>query len=88
MSYSLFDVLSMDERIIVYSSEEDQCFYTWNQADTLQRWQEASTYEASHLNKGGEAGQWEECGVMTKSGHGPKDYKEAREAAVAWHVDA
>ena len=32
----LFDVLSMDERIIVYSSLEDGVIYTWNNSDTFQ----------------------------------------------------
>lgn len=83
MSNSLFQVLSMDERIIVYSSEEDQCFYTWNQADTLQRWQVKNEDYVWELNNGD---VWEECGILTKSGYGPKNYKEAREAAIAWHV--
>jgi len=86
MAKSLFNVLSMDERIIVYSSEEDQCFYTWNQADTMQRWQAAEVYHSTTTKT--LPGQWEECGILTKSGHGPKNYKEARELAIAWHTDS
>lgn len=36
----LFDVLSMGERVIVFSSVEDRCFYTWNQSATLQCWEQ------------------------------------------------
>lgn len=75
MARSLFEVLSFDERIIVYSSEEDRQFYTWNQADTFQCWSEC-------------ADGWEETGILCKSGYGPKNYKEARERAIEWHIDS
>jgi hypothetical protein len=71
-SQSLFEVLSKDERIIVYSSEEDGCFYTWNQSLTLQCWGEAGQ------------GEWTELDIRTLSDV-PKSYNEARQKAIAWY---
>lgn len=71
-SQSLFEVLSKDERIIVYSSEEDGCFFTWNQSITLQCWGEAGR------------GAWDELSIHNLSDT-PKDYSEARQKAIAWH---
>jgi hypothetical protein len=34
----LFDILSRDERVIVYSVEQDRQVYTWNRSLTLQVW--------------------------------------------------
>ena len=72
----LFELLSMDQRVIVYSPEEDRALYTWNHSDTLQCWYESSK----------KPGHWvEEC-VLTQSGYGPKTYDKAREVAIAWHT--
>lgn len=35
---TIFELLYKNDRIIVWSSEEDQVIYTWNQSLTLQRW--------------------------------------------------
>lgn len=70
---SLFEVLSMDERIIVYSSEEDRIFYTWNQSLTLQCWAQ-------------DAKGWREINVRTLS-QPPANYGEARQAAMNWHFN-
>lgn len=69
----LFEVLSMDERIIVFSTEEDRCLYTWNQSATLQCWE-----DTRHL------GHWEECGLQSLSVE-PHNYQEARDAAKRWY---
>ena len=67
----LFDVLSMDERQIVYSSVEEKCIYTWNQSATLQCWQQL---KPNH---------WEEVAIQTLS-HSPASFEEARKAAIRW----
>lgn len=77
----LFEVLSKDERIIVFSSEEDSCFYTWNQSATLQCWELARLYG----EEGSRAGEWEETGIRTLSMDEPKNYQEARDAAKRWY---
>ena len=78
----LFEVLSMDERVIVFSSEEDRCLYTWNQSVTLQCWQ----LRHAPQNEEGTLlfDDWEECGVQTLSAE-PRNFKEARDAAKRWY---
>jgi len=80
---TLFDVLAKDQRIIVYSSEEDQCFFTWNQSDTIQRW---SLYNRAYDEDGPD--EFEETGILTQSGYGPKTYDQARKVAIAWYTDS
>ena len=53
---TLFEVLSKNQRVLVWSSEEDQVIITWNQSDTLQMWQ----YWLD--------GNWEEINIRTLSG--------------------
>lgn len=74
---TLFDVLSFDERIIVYSSEEDRVIYTWNQSLTLQCWTDLTT---------GPAGEWRELDHARTLSEKPASYDEARQAAIAWHT--
>lgn len=76
----LFDVLSMGERVIVFSSVEDRCFYTWNQSATLQCWTLAKLYG----EEGSPAGEWEECGIQTLSVE-PRNFEEAVKAARNWY---
>ena len=76
----LFDVLSMDERVIVYSSLEDGVIYTWNNTDTFQCWARMSKSNSDGTDN------WQEGGILTQSGYGPKTYEQAREVAIAWHT--
>ena len=74
---SLFDVLSMDERIIVLailSSEEDKLLITWNQSDTFQAWNQDQD------------GSWVENAILTHSGYGPKSFAQARKVAIDWFL--
>ena len=82
MEGDLFDILSMDERIIVLSCVDERCFYTWNQADTLQCFEEFTDHQYGEDHA---LTCYRECGILTKSGYGPKNYKQAREQALAWH---
>lgn len=79
---NLYQILSMDERILVYSSEEDQCFYTWNGSATLQRWNaRVNKYMFDYPSPG----EWEEADIRTIS-YETMDYHMAREKAIAWHT--
>ena len=71
---SLWDVLSMDERVIVLSSEEDKLLITWNQSDTFQAWN-------LHAD-----GSWVENAILTQSGYGPSTYAQARKVAIDWNL--
>jgi hypothetical protein len=77
----LFEVLSNDERIIVFSSEEDSCFYTWNQSATLQCWQPKTKAMGPLLM---DTGGWEVSGVKTLEDE-PRNFEEARKAARNWY---
>lgn len=82
---SLFDILSNDERVIVYSDKADRLIYTWNQSLTLQVWkcmENPNPYSPS-LIKGD---MWEELNVRTLP-NAPLDYHEARKAAINWSTD-
>jgi hypothetical protein len=81
----LFDILSNDERIIVYSSKEDSVIITWNQSDTLQGW-EYKYHPGDASNDYHDYYTWEEVGILTQSGHGPKNYEQARKVAIAWNT--
>jgi len=78
---SFFDVLSFDERIIVYSVVEEMLIYTWNQSDTIQCWKKVRDPWIDR-------DAWEEDGILTQSGYGPRDYDEARVVAMNWHCGA
>ena len=71
---SLFDLLSMDERIIVLSSEEDKLLITWNQSATFQAWNLMDD------------GSWVENAILTMSGNEPKTYERARNVACDWNL--
>lgn len=76
----IFEILSKDERLIAYSSEEDRTLITWNQSLTLQWW--------TPVVKDGripDPNDWEEVSVRTLSDE-PKNYKAAREAAIRWYT--
>lgn len=68
---NLFDILSMDERVIVYSHLGDRQIYTWNKSATLQCWQDMGK------------GEWEEIDIQTLS-EKPTSYEKARQAAIMW----
>jgi hypothetical protein len=81
----IIDLLANDERIIVYSSKEDRSIVTWNQTDTLQWWRPVVRIEDPESYK---QDNWEEVGILTQSGYGPKSYKQARKVAIAWLTDS
>jgi len=66
---NLFDVLSNDERVIVYSDVGSRIIYTWNRSLTLQAWQVRSVIE--------------EVDVQTLSTQ-PINIEAARRAAMKW----
>jgi hypothetical protein len=69
---NLFDVLSNDERVIVYSDVGARQVYTWNRSLTLQVWNVRSSLQ--------------ECDVRTLS-NVPANYEAARSAAIRWSQD-
>lgn len=82
----IISILSLDERIIVLTSPEDRSVYTWNQSDTFQCWRPVvRVNESDYPNGQFDPNDWEEVAIMTKSGHGPKSYADARDVALAWH---
>jgi len=70
---NLFDVLSMGERIIVFSAVDADIIITWNQSATLQAWLVSNT------------GHFEEMSIRT-CGREPRNFNEARDAAIRWHA--
>jgi hypothetical protein len=79
---NLFDILSSDERVIVYSDVGNQVIFTWNRSLTLQAWSKALPNKAFDTWRTSED-QWEEIEVQTLSVE-PKTYEKAREAAIKW----
>jgi hypothetical protein len=77
----IFEILSMDERVIVYSSLEDRSLITWNQSATLQWWRPVVRLESYKFDPN----DWEEVAILTLS-HSPRNFKEAREAAIRWQT--
>jgi hypothetical protein len=75
---TLFEILSMDERVIVYSDVGNQVLYTWNRSLTLQAWMRGSRIYPTTNND-----FWAEIEVQTLSVE-PKTYEKARKAAIAW----
>ena len=66
---NLFDVLSNDQRVIVYSDVSSRIIYTWNRSLTLQAWQVRSVIE--------------EVDIQTLSTQ-PINIEAARKAAMKW----
>lgn len=68
---TIFELLYKNDRIIVWSSEEDQVIYTWNQSLTLQRWriEDFSVYQ--------------EVDIRTLE-QIPSSFEEARKKAQDW----
>tara|TARA_B110000503_G_C7136011_1_gene408812 strand:- start:1210 stop:1422 length:213 start_codon:yes stop_codon:yes gene_type:complete len=69
---NLFDVLSNDERIIVYSDVGARQVYTWNRSLTLQVWSVKSNFQESD--------------IRTLSDQ-PRNYEAARKEAIKWSQD-
>ncbi len=81
----ILEILSNDERIIVYTINDARFIYTWNQYDTLQCWRPVVRLRhQDYPSKKFDENDWEEVGILTKSGYGPKSYKAARKAAMEW----
>jgi hypothetical protein len=66
---NLFDVLSNDERIIVYSDVGARQVYTWNRSLTLQVWNVKSNFQG--------------CDARTLPDQ-PANYEAARKEAIKW----
>jgi len=80
----IFEILSMDERVIVYSSLEDRSIITWNQSLTLQWWRPVVRMDERDYPKGCfDPNDWEEVGARTLEDV-PLDYHQARSAAIRW----
>ncbi len=77
---NLFEILSKNERVIVWSNEETGTIYTWNQSITLQAWTKTD------LGSYDETDAWEEVSIRTL-GIDPRDFQGAREAAKCWDVN-
>ncbi len=73
---TLFEILSKNERVIVWSNEETGTIYTWNQYVTLQAFVPICNMH----------GEFEEVSIRTLS-HDPQNFRAAREAAKRWDVD-
>ena len=73
---NLFEILSFDERVLVYSDVGNQVVYTWNRSITLQAWRRKDA-------NGQARDAWEEVDVQTLSDE-PGTYEKAREAAIKW----
>ena len=71
--FTLMQVLSHGERIIVFSDETSDIIITWNQSLTLQAWESTSLIG------------WEEIDIRTLSDV-PADYFAARASAVEWYL--
>lgn len=76
---NLFDILSKNQRVIVYSSEEDQCIYTWNQSLTLQCWIMWDCSKSPFKQE-----QWRELDILTLSER-PASFEEAKKKAEEWY---
>lgn len=69
---TLFQVLSMNERVIVWSDEEQSLIVTWNQSATLQAWN-------------GSRENWSEVDIRTLTPTMPfMTFDVARAAAKRW----
>jgi hypothetical protein len=83
---TLFELLSMDERVIVYSDVGAKVIYTWNRSLTLQAWKQRTrdwTQDGPGYWGNEPIDGWEEVEVQTLSDE-PKTYEKAREAAIRW----
>ena len=80
----LFDILSNDERVIVYSDVGAGVIYTWNRSITLQAWLKNPPLGWNTGNfTDADKDNWTEVEVQTLSNE-PKTYEKAREAAIKW----
>ena len=80
----LFDILSSDERVIVYSDVGARVIYTWNRSLTLQAWLNPPpcVWKGGNFSDA-DKDNWVEVEVQTLSVE-PKTYEKARKAAIAW----
>jgi hypothetical protein len=74
---NLFEILSNDAFIIVYSSEDENMIITWNKSCTLQSWGQCKRA------KSGSDDEWFEINARVLN-EAPKGYKKARKRALAW----
>jgi hypothetical protein len=76
---SLFEVLSNNDRILVWSDADTETIYTWNKSLTLQAW------VADH-DSGVEVLGYVETDIRTLPSQ-PTTIKAARARALKWHED-
>lgn len=82
MSQSIFQVLSMDQRVIVYSSEADKIIITWNHSQTFSLFHAVRSPNAAF----GEC-SFEEHDVKTYGGKKELTFSEARTFALNWATE-
>jgi len=73
---NVFEVLSMNERIIVWSDVSERAVITWNQSATLQVWRVDPV----------DSDAWDEIDVVTL-GNPPASLDAARDAARKWWLE-
>lgn len=76
---TLFEILSDDQRVLVYSDALTYTLYTWNKSLTLQAWRQHRMDFLSNKDR------WEEVDVQTLSNQ-PEGFGDARSAAINWSV--
>lgn len=73
---NIFQVLSFDQRVIVYSSEEDSIIITWNKSATFSIFSFDPRREC-----------FEETDVKTYGGDKPLSFDDARTFALNWATE-
>lgn len=80
---NLFDILSNDERVIVYSDKSEGIIITWNRSLTLQCWRRPWDHSCGGRDT---EDVWNEVEAQTLSEE-PGGYRSARKAAKAWYAN-
>ena len=80
---TLFEILSDNDRILVWADENGKVIYTWNQAHTLQAWYQSP---GRSLATGTALDSWEEVDLRTLS-FLPENASEARRCARIWDAE-
>ena len=76
---TIWDILSDNQRVILWSDAESGLIYTWNYSQTLQCWR--NTGECSDTPY--DSAYWEEVDVRTL----PKKPYNARQELQRWHSE-
>jgi hypothetical protein len=78
-SQTLFDILSNNERIIVWSAEGQ--LYTWNQSKTLQCWDPIVDQDTP------EGALFQEVDCKSLDEDPPHTFEQAKQRAINWHLN-